>query len=208
MIIKNIESKIRLATFLSVGSFLCALTMVGVVSFFAYKQVAIARKSVYVLDANSTPVLARQTDVQMNRAAEYRSDIIRFHSLFFTLTPDDKYIEYQMKQAMYLVDESGALQYNNLKEKGFFNSILSSSAVLTITTDSVYLDMPHKYFRYYGKQKIDRRSSTLTRSLVTEGYLKDLDVRSDNNPNAVLITQWKTLENKDLENVQKNNFQP
>ncbi|WP_428330345.1 conjugative transposon protein TraK [Mucilaginibacter sp.] len=208
MIIKNIESKIRLATFLSIGSFLCALAMVGVVSFFAYKQVAIARKSVYVLDANSTPVLARQTDVQMNRAAEYRSDIIRFHTLFFTLTPDDKYIEYQMKQAMYLVDESGALQYNNLKEKGFFNSILSSSAVLTITTDSVYLDMPHKYFRYYGKQKIDRRSSTLTRSLVTEGYLKDLDVRSDNNPNAVLITQWKTLENKDLENVQKNNFQP
>ena len=113
-----------------------------------------------------------------------------------------------MKQAMYLVDESGALQYNNLKEKGFFNSILSSSAVLTITMDSVYLDMPHKYFRYYGKQKIDRRSSTLTRSLVTEGYLKDLDVRSDNNPNAVLITQWKTLENKDLDNVQKNNFQP
>ncbi|MFB0496057.1 conjugative transposon TraK protein [Mucilaginibacter sp. OAE612] len=208
MIIKNIESKIRLATFLSAGSFLCALAMVGIVSFFAYKQVAIARKSVYVLDANSTPVLARQTDVQMNRAAEYRSDIIRFHSLFFTLTPDDKYIEYQMKQAMYLVDESGALQYNNLKEKGFFNSILSSSAVLTITMDSVYLDMPHKYFRYYGKQKIDRRSSTLTRSLVTEGYLKDLDVRSDNNPNAVLITQWKTLENKDLDNVQKNNFQP
>jgi conjugative transposon TraK protein len=206
MIIKNIESKIRLATFLSVGSFLCALAMVGVVSFFAYKQVAIARKSVYVLDANSTPVLARQTDVQMNREAEYRSDITRFHSLFFTLTPDDKYIEYQMKQAMYLVDESGALQYNNLKEKGFFNSILSSSAVLTIMTDSVYLDMPHKYFRYYGKQKIDRRSSTLTRSLVTEGYLKDLDVRSDNNPNAVLITQWKTLENKDLDNVQKNNF--
>jgi len=180
--------------------------MVGVVSFFAYKQVAIARKSVYVLDASSTPVLARQTDIQMNRAAEYRSDIIRFHTLFFTLTPDDKYIEYQMKQAMYLVDESGALQYNNLKEKGFFNSILSSSAVLTITTDSVYLDMPHKYFRYYGKQKIDRRSSTLTRSLVTEGYLKDLDVRSDNNPNAVLITRWKTLENKDLDNVQKNNF--
>lgn len=208
MIIKNIESKIRLATFLSVGSFLCALAMVGIVSCFAYKQVAIARKSIYVLDANSTPVLARQTDVQMNRAAEYRSDIIRFHSLFFTLTPDDKYIEYQMKQAMYLVDESGALQYNNLKEKGFFNSILSSSAVLTITMDSVYLDMPHKYFRYYGKQKIDRRSSTLTRSLVTEGYLKDLDVRSDNNPNAVLITQWKTLENKDLNNVQKNNFQP
>lgn len=206
MIIKNIESKVRLATFLSAGSFLTAIIMVLIVSFFAYKQVADARKSVYLLDANSVPLLARQTDVHMNRAAEYRAHINLFHTLFFNLTPDDKFIEYQMKQAMYLIDESGAAQYNNLKEKGYFNSILSSSAVLTIRTDSIYVDEGKKYFRYYGTQKIDRRSSTITRSLITEGYLSDLKKRSDNNPHAVLITRWKTLENKDLENVQKNNF--
>jgi conjugative transposon TraK protein len=206
MIIKNIETKIRLATFLSGASFISCVLIVFIVSIFAYLQIVNARKSVYILDAASDPILARQTDVQMNRAAEYRSDIARFHALFFTLTPDDKFIEYQMKQAMYLVDESGALQYNNLKEKGFFNSILSSSAVLTIQMDSIQLDLPHHYFRYYGKQKIDRRSSTIIRSLVTEGYLKDLEIRSDNNPHAVLITRWKTIENKDLENVQKNNF--
>nr|WP_198160744.1 conjugative transposon protein TraK [Pedobacter panaciterrae] len=206
MIIKNIEAKVRLATFLSAGSFIMAVGIVLIVSFFAYRQVADARKSVYVLDANSVPLLARQTNLQMNRAAEYRSHVNLFHSLFFSLTPDDKYIEYQMKKAMYLVDESGALQYNNLKEKGFFNSILSSSAVLTLQTDSIFIDEARKYFRYYGRQKIDRRSSTIIRSLVTEGYLKDLEIRSDNNPHAVLITRWKTLENKDLENVQKNSF--
>lgn len=206
MIIKNIEVKVRLATFLSAGSFIMAVGIVLIVSFFAYRQVADARKSVYVLDANSVPLLARQTNLQMNRAAEYRSHVNLFHSLFFSLTPDDKYIEYQMKKAMYLVDESGALQYNNLKEKGFFNSILSSSAVLTLQTDSIFIDEARNYFRYYGRQKIDRRSSTIIRSLVTEGYLKDLKIRSDNNPHAVLITRWKTLENKDLENVQKNSF--
>jgi len=206
MIIKNIETKVRLATFLSAASFIMAVVIVLIVSFFAFRQVTDARKSVYVLDANSVPLLARQTNVQLNRAAEYRSHINLFHSLFFSLTPDDKYIEYQMKKAMYLVDESGALQYNNLKEKGFFNSILSSSAVLTLQTDSIYIDEARKYFRYYGKQKIDRRSSAIIRSLVTEGYLKDLEIRSDNNPHAVLITRWKTLENKDLENVQKNSF--
>ena len=206
MIIKNIEAKVRLATFLSAGSFIMAVGIVLIVSFFAYRQVAEARKSVYVLDANSVPLLARQTNLQMNRSAEYRSHVNLFHSLFFSLTPDDKYIEYQMKKAMYLVDESGALQYNNLKEKGFFNSILSSSAVLTLQTDSIFIDETRRYFRYYGRQKIDRRSSTIIRSLVTEGYLKDLEIRSDNNPHAVLITRWKTLENKDLENVQKNSF--
>ena len=106
---------------------------------------------------------------------------------------------------MYLIDESGIEQYNNLKENGYFNSILSSSSVLTLQTDSIVLDMPKHYFRYYGKLKIDRRSSTVTRSLVTEGYLKDIP-RSDNNPHVVLITNWKTLENKDLEDVQKNTF--
>jgi len=206
MIIKNIEGKVRLATFLSAGSLICSVAIAVAVSFFAYRQVSDARKSIYILDPGGIPVLARQTDIQMNRGAEYRAHIARFHSLFFSLTPDDKYIEYQMKQAMYLIDESGAAQYNNLKERNFFNSILSSSSVLTIRTDSVYLDEARKYFRYYGTQKIDRRSSTVTRSLVTEGYLRDLEFRSDNNPNAVLITSWKTLQNKDLENVQKNNL--
>jgi conjugative transposon TraK protein len=147
--------------------------------------------------------MASQTDMQMNRPAEYRADVDLFHSLFFSLTPDDKYIEYQLKKAMYLVDESGVQQYNDLKENGYFNSILSSSSVLTLQTDSISLDMPRKYFRFYGKLKIDRRSSTVVRSLITEGYLKDIP-RSDNNPHGVLITNWKTLENKDLENVQKN----
>src|SRR3546814_14218237 len=94
---------------------------------------------------------------------------------------------------MYLIDDSGALQYNNLKEKGYFNSILSSSAVLTLQTDSIVVDPVRKYFRYYGKQKIDRRSSTIIRSLVTEGYLKDLPIRSENNPHAVLITHCKKI---------------
>ncbi|TDS06592.1 conjugative transposon protein TraK [Sphingobacterium paludis] len=204
MIIKNIESRVRLATFIAGGSLVASLLISMIVSFFAYRQVVSARQSIYIMDSGNVPMRASQTDVQMNRAAEYRSHIGRFHSLFFSLTPDDKFIEYQMKQAMYLIDESGALQYNNLKEKGFFNSILSSSAVLTIHTDSIVLDLPTRYFRFYGTQKIDRRSSTITRSLVTEGYLSDLEIRSENNPHAVLITKWKTLENKDLQNVQKN----
>lgn len=204
MIIKNIESKIRLATWVAVGSFFTAVLLVSIVSFFAYRQTVQAMKNVYILDANNVPLSAQQSNAKMNRPAEYRTHINLFHSLFFTLTPDEKFIEYQMKKAMYLADESGALQYNNLKEKGFFNSILSSNAVLTIQTDSIYLNKD--YFRFYGKQTIDRRSSTVVRSLITEGYLRDLEIRTENNAHAVLITRWKTLENKDLSYVPKNNL--
>ena len=204
MIIKNIEAKIRLATFIAAGSLITSLLITGIVCSYAFRLVSNAQKNIYLLDKN-VPILARQTDMQANRPAEYRADIDLFHSLFFSLTPDDKYMEYQIKKAMYLVDESGMQQYNDLKEKGFFNSILSSSSVLTLQTDSIYIDMPNRYFRYYGKLKIDRRTSTVIRSLITEGSLKDIP-RSDNNPHGVLICNWKTLENKDLSDVEKNTF--
>lgn len=202
MIIQNIESKIRLATVLSLGSLLSSIIICGFVSAYAYQQVANARQSIYILD-NDIPILAKQTNMQLNRPAEYKAAVDLFHSLFFNLTPDDKHIEYQMKRAMYFVDETGVGQYNNLKEKGYFNSILSSSSVLSIQTDSIILDQNR--FRYYGKQKIDRRSATITRSIITEGELIDIP-RSENNSHGVLITNWKTIENKDLSNVSKTTF--
>jgi conjugative transposon TraK protein len=132
MLIKNIEDKIRLATFVSVASLFTAILIVAIHSYFAYRQVGDARKVIYILN-NNMALQATQTDMQMNRPAEYRAVIDQFHSLFFSLTPDDKFIEYQLRKAMYLVDESGVEQYNNLKENGYFNSILSSSSVRTLS---------------------------------------------------------------------------
>ena len=204
MIIKNIEQKVKLAKLLSILSFAFSFAIVILMMMFLSKQLSESRKSIYILDKD-IPILAKQTDESVNRPVEYKAHVNVFHSLFFTLTPDNKYIEYQMKKAMYLIDESGIQQYNNLKEKGLFNQILSSSAVLTIQTDSVFLDVPSKFFRYYGKQRIERKSSIVIRSLITEGYLKDVP-RSQNNPHGVLIERWKTVENKDLKNEAKNNF--
>ncbi|WP_431294508.1 hypothetical protein [Pedobacter sp. P26] len=82
MMIKNIESKIRLATLISIGSFILCAVVVAIVSFFAYGYVRDSRKSIYILDPSGTPVMAKQTDVQLNRAAEYRAHIAKFHSLF------------------------------------------------------------------------------------------------------------------------------
>jgi conjugative transposon TraK protein len=204
MLVKKIEDKIKLSWWVSFSTIIACLIICITTAVYAYKMVESSRKNIYILD-NGVPLLAKQTDGQMNRPAEFKAHIDLFHSFFFSLTPDDKFIEYQMKKAMYMIDESGALQYNNLKEKGFFNSIISSSSVLTLQTDSIQLDFANKYFRYYGKQTIDRRSSRVVRSLITEGKLKEIP-RSENNPHGVLITSWRTLENKDLQNVTKNSF--
>ncbi|MBW8323688.1 MAG: conjugative transposon protein TraK [Prolixibacteraceae bacterium] len=202
--LKNIESKIRLATTISILSIVFSLIVVIILTVFYSIQLTQARKTIYILDRD-VPILAKQTDNEVNRPVEYRAHVDLFHSLFFTITPDDKFIEYQMKRAMYLVDETGIQQYNNLKEKGFYNQILSSSAVLTLQTDSITVDPVKKHFIFYGKQRIERKSSIVIRSLITEGDLKDIP-RSANNPHGVIIQRWKTIQNNDIDNESKNIF--
>ena len=106
---------------------------------------------------------------------------------------------------MYLVDASGLTEYNNLKEKGYYNSILASSAVLSIRADSINIDQEKKSFRYFGTQRIERKTSILTRTLITEGNYEDVP-RTENNPHGCLITNWRTILNKDLNHTQKSSF--
>lgn len=128
-----------------------------------------------------------------------------FHHYFFTLAPDDKYIRYSMEKAMYLVDETGLAQYNTLKEKGFYNNIMGTSAVFSIFCDSIKFNKEKMEFTYYGRQRIERRSNILMRELVTAGQVKRVP-RTENNPHGLLITNWRTLLNKDIEQKSKSNF--
>jgi hypothetical protein len=72
MIMKNIEAKIRLATTVAMGSFITAIIITVAALSYASRQVADSRKSIYIL-ANNVPIMASQTDMQMNRPAEYRA---------------------------------------------------------------------------------------------------------------------------------------
>ena len=106
---------------------------------------------------------------------------------------------------MYLVDETGLAQYNTLREKGFYNNIMGTSAVFSIFCDSIKFDEQKMEFTYYGRQRIERRTNILTRELVTAGNLKRVP-RTDNNPHGLLITEWRTLLNKDIEQKTKSNY--
>ena len=128
-----------------------------------------------------------------------------FHNLFFTLAPDDKYIDYTIKKAMYLIDESGLAQYNALKEKGFYNNIIGTSTICSIFCDSIQLDKNRMSFTYYCRQRIDRRTSILMRQLITAGSLRRVP-RTENNPHGFIIYGWRTIANKDISESQKANY--
>lgn len=204
MLIKNIEQRIKINKIVSLGAMGFAVIIVIAGFFFSYKMIQDSRKSIYILD-NGVPVLAKQTDVLLNRPVEYKAQIELFHRLFFTLAPDDAYIKENIQKSLYLIDDSGKKEYTNLKEKGFFNQIVASSAMVSIHADSIKLNMEQKKFAFYGRQTITRKSSVITRKIDTEGYFEDI-IRSPNNPHGVMLKDWRILNNDEISNQSKNSY--
>lgn len=204
MVIKNLENKIKLVLIVC-GLFLLGCTVISFgVILTARGMVSDAQKKVYVLDGN-VPILVTRSTMEETLDVEAKSHVEMFHNFFFTLAPDDKYIKYTMEKAMYLIDESGLAQYNALKERGFYNNILGTSSVFSIYCDSIQFNRDDMSFKYYGRQRIERRSNLLMRELVTEGYLRRVP-RTENNPHGLLIVNWRTILNKDLYERRKTSY--
>lgn len=197
MLIQSLEQKTRLALTTVL------LTVVGSTSiclFTIYKSYSMLqdeRSQIYVLDGD-IPFLANRAKLETNFVMEAKAHIQLFHHYFFTLPPDDAYIKWTLGKAMYMADETALKQKKALEENGFFSDIISSSANCMIICDSIQLDEHTRTFKYFGTQFIKRRSKDIKRSITTEGHLETV-ARSENNPHGLLITKWKTLENKDLD---------
>lgn len=205
MIVKDIDKKIKINKAVSISVIFSAVILVIVGFLFAYKLVEDSRKSMYILD-NGVPILVKQTDELLNRPVEYKSQVELFHRLFFTLAPDDKYIKENVEKSLYLIDDTGKKEYTNLKEKGFYNQLVSSSSMMTVNADSIRLDVANKRFVFFGRQVINRKSAIIIRKLITEGNFEDV-IRTPNNPHGVILKNWKILDNSEISSESKyNNF--
>ncbi len=204
-LVKSIEEKIKINKIVSISAMLFSFLIVIAGFGFSYKLVSDSRKSIYVLD-NGIPVLVKQTDELLNRPVEYKAQVELFHSLFFTLVPDDKYIKSNIEdKALYLIDDTGKKEYANLREKGFYNQIISSNSTVGIKIDSIGLNLETKRFYFSGQQIINRKSSIIIRRLITEGNYQNI-ARTQNNPHGVLLRNWKIVDNTEISKKLKYNF--
>lgn len=164
----------------------------------SFRLVSEMQSKVYIL-ANGKALEGYASDRNENIPVEARDHVKSFHQLFFTLDPDDKVIAANVTRALYLADGSAKREYDNLKENGYYSNIISGNISQQIKVDSVILNLDDYpfYFRCYATQSIIRTTSIVSRSLVTEGYLRNVS-RSDNNPHGFLMERWATIENKDL----------
>ena len=196
--LKNIDSAFKFirgfCLLLVTGSlFLCCYSI--------YKSAAAineAKQKIYIL-ANGKILEAFAADRKDNIPVEARDHIKIFHQYFFTLDPDDKVIQSNLTKALYLADASAKRAYDNLKENGYYANVISGNISQNVNIDSIQIDLNQYpfYFRCFGTEKIIRPTSTVTRDLITEGYLRNVS-RSDNNPHGFLIERWNAIENKDI----------
>lgn len=197
MLIQSLEQKTRLALMTVLLTIIGCVVICIALGAYTYKLISEERSQIYVLDGD-IPFLAQRAKLEANFTMEAKAHIQLFHHYFFTLPPDDKYIEWTMNKAMYMADGSALKQKRAMQETGFLNDVVSSSATCTIMCDSINFDEKTRKFTYYGTQTIRRPSKTLRRSLVTTGNIENTE-RTENNPHGLLIVRWKTLKNIDLD---------
>jgi len=195
---KNIDTAFSHIKRFSIFLILACVMVSGFAIWKSFEMVEEVNGKVYIL-ANGKALEAFSAERKDNIGVEIRDHVKMFHHYFFTLDPDEKVIQRNMLAALNLADESAKKSYDNLKEQGYFTNLISANISQEITVDSVSVDLnayPY-YFRCFATQQLVRSTSTVSRKLVTQGYLRNVS-RSDNNPHGFLIQRWETLVNSDV----------
>lgn len=195
---KNIDTAFKQMRMFTLLIIISCIMLSCFVTFKSYQLASVTQARIYIL-ANGKALEAFAAERKDNIPVEAKDHISTFHLLFFTLDPDDKVIQSNISKALYLADASAKKQYESLKENGYYAGIIAGNISQQISIDSIALstnNYPY-YFRCYCIQKIIRPTSIVERSLVTEGYLRNVS-RSDNNSHGFLIERWATIENRDI----------
>ena len=160
------------------------------------------KKIIYGLDnANNMLVLKQIGD---NPVEEARGHFKNFNWLFFTLSPDGRQIQDNIRQAMNLADKSAEAYYNTFKENHYYNKLIASNISQSLEIDSISINTDHPYrVTLYGKLLLVRPSMTIERSIITTGLLRRTQ-RSKNNPHGFIIEHFKIIEIKDLRTLWTN----
>ncbi|WP_225975397.1 conjugative transposon protein TraK [Panacibacter ginsenosidivorans] len=195
---KNIDTAFRHIKTFSLFLIVACLTITVYALYASQQTVRMMQQKIYIL-ANGKILEAFASERKENVPVEARDHVRMFHYYFFTLDPDEKVVQANITKALYLADNSAKQQYDALKENAYYVNLISGNISQEISFDSVQVDINNYpfYFKCFAKEKIIRPTTIITRNLVSEGYLRNVE-RSDNNPHGFLVEKWKILDNHDL----------
>ena len=198
--LKTIDTAYQQIKTLAIVFGILAFASIATAIYFGYKLSSAAANRIYVLEGGQL-LTAGAHDSRTDRPVEARAHVKQFHELFFTLDPDQKAIESNVNKALFLADNSAKREYENLKEKGFYNDLISANISMEITVDSVVLSKNRPFTaRTYAHQTLIRATSTTKRDLISECALRDV-TRSENNSHGFIMENWRVLQNNTLSTI-------
>ena len=197
MLIESLAQKTRLAMITVLATIGGCAVICGFTVWCCISLVNKERDQIYILDGN---IRSSQNGRSWRPTSRWRPrrTSSSFISISSTCRPTTTTSSGRSARPCNMADGTALKQKQAMDENGFYSDIISSSAVCTVMCDSIDFDEQERKFTYYGTQLIKRRTRDLKRSLVTTGYVESVP-RTRNNPHGLLITNWRTLENKDLD---------
>lgn len=196
--LQNIDTAFQYVRLFSIITMLCMLLLCSYITYLNHQTLKKKDERVMVI-ANGKIFQAMAEDRNKYWPIEIRDHVKMFHFYFFTLHPDEKAINKGLNNAFYLADQSAKAEYDNLREKGYYNALVAANVSQEIEQDRIEVDMnttPWR-FTYYGTITITRATTVVTRSLITQGSLRTT-IPSDNNNHGLIIEGWRIIENRDI----------
>jgi conjugative transposon TraK protein len=123
---KNIDTAFRHVRGFTLLVVAGSIIFCGFTLYKSYQLVGDVQSKIYIL-ANGKALEAYSADRKDNIPVEARDHVKTFHEYFFTLDPDEKVIQGNVTKALYLADASAKRAYDDLKESGFYTSVISGN---------------------------------------------------------------------------------
>ena len=202
--LKNIQSAFQLMKVITITVIIISGAIVIYTIKKSYDYAEAQRQKIYVLNEDKDLILALAKDVYQNRIAEAKAHVKQFHQFFFTLSPSNDAIEYNMTEAMKLADAYALEQYENMKEAGFFQRMIAGRVSSELKIDSILIDVTNYPYqaKLYGMTSLIRSSSVTFRNLETECLLRNCP-RSEDNPHGFIIEHWNIIDNSDIKTIDR-----
>ncbi|MDF2191371.1 conjugative transposon protein TraK [Paraflavitalea sp. CAU 1676] len=197
--LKNIDTAFKYVRLLTGLTIACSFALCIAIAYFYQSQKSKNEQKVYVI-ANGKIFDAFADVRDRYYPIEIQDHVEVFHRYFYTISPSDKNLEKSVNRALFLADQSAANEYNNLREAGYYSSMTSANAFQEVEADSITVDLNSSpwRFRYFGKLRITRPTSTTTRSIISEGAIRKV-LPSRENPHGLLIERWRVTENNTID---------
>lgn len=196
----SISSSFRKLKFVTIACLAGVFATAVVCVVYTVTSVSDLGSKIYVLDKGQVMTASRQ-DVSISRQDEVVAQSERFHTLFFTATPNRDVMQRNIEAAMQLCGDRTAYNYyNDLQESGFYRRIGQSNAVQEIVIDSVRVNMrtyPYKAVTY-ASLYVTRSSLIVKSLLVTQMSMVDVP-RDQRNLNGLKIEQFEVVRKEEVD---------